>query len=141
VKAGELAADVAARRVRRLLRDSSLPEAPPLPTGPFELLYADPPWQLGRPDGRHAPENHYPTLPLEEIKQLQPPAAEGAILLLWAVNCLLPEALQVIEAWRFSYLSNLAWVKPSRPRSTPASASANSKPSNGPSLTSTTTCS
>jgi hypothetical protein len=63
VKRGELAADVAARRVRRALRDRALPAPPPLPKGPFQLLYADPAWQLGNPDGPHAPENHYPTLP------------------------------------------------------------------------------
>jgi N6-adenosine-specific RNA methylase IME4 len=113
VKAGELAAEVAARRVRRALRDAHLPEPPPLPNGPFELLYADPPWQLGNPDGLNAPENHYPTLPLQEINQLQPPAAENAVLFLWAVNCLLREALEVIDAWGFGYKTNLVWVKPS----------------------------
>ncbi len=41
------------------------------------------------------------------------PAAEDAVLFLWAVNCLLPEALEVISAWGFSYKSNLVWVKPS----------------------------
>jgi N6-adenosine-specific RNA methylase IME4 len=35
------------------------------------------------------------------------------VLFLWAVNCLLPEALEVIDAWGFSYKSNLVWVKPS----------------------------
>jgi N6-adenosine-specific RNA methylase IME4 len=113
VKAGQLAADMAARRVRRALRDAGLPPAPPLPAGPFELIYADPPWQLGSPDGRNAPERHYPTMALEEITNLQLPAAEDALLLLWAVNCLLPEALQVIDAWGFRYKTNLVWVKPS----------------------------
>ncbi len=50
---------------------------------------------------------------LDEIKRLQPPAAESAVLFLWAVNCLLPEALDVIAAWGFSYKTNLVWVKPS----------------------------
>jgi hypothetical protein len=36
-----------------------------MPEGPFELIYADPPWQLGNPDGEHAPENHYPTMPIQ----------------------------------------------------------------------------
>jgi N6-adenosine-specific RNA methylase IME4 len=113
VKAGDIAVDIAARRVRRLLRDRALPDPPPPPEGPFDLIYADPPWQLGRPDGRHAPENHYPTMALEEIKALAVPAAKEAVLFLWAVNCLLPEALEVIDAWGFSYLTNLVWVKPS----------------------------
>jgi N6-adenosine-specific RNA methylase IME4 len=108
---GELGAALAARRVRRALRDQMLPPPPPLPEGPFDLLLADPPWQLGHPDSPHAPENHYPTLPLEEIKAIKVPAAEDALLFLWAVTGLLPEALEVITAWGFSYKSCLVWVK------------------------------
>jgi N6-adenosine-specific RNA methylase IME4 len=112
IKAGELAADLAARKLRRALRDAQLGDTPPSPNGPFDLIYADPPWQLGNPDGVNAPENHYPTMPLRDIKDLQPHVSENAVLFLWAVNCLLPEALQVIEAWGFSYKTNLVWVKP-----------------------------
>jgi len=113
IKAGELAADLAVRKVRRARRDQKLPPAPPLPDGPFELIYADPPWQLGNPDGENAPENHYPTIPLAAIKDLQPPAADNACLFLWAVNCLLPGAVEVISSWGFTYKTNLVWVKPS----------------------------
>jgi N6-adenosine-specific RNA methylase IME4 len=113
VKQGRLAVDVAARRVRRLRRDQALPPAPPLPEGPFSLIYADPPWQLGSPDGLYAPERHYPTMSLEELSAIELPVAEEALLLLWAVNMLLPEALQLIEAWGFQYKTNLVWVKPS----------------------------
>ena len=113
VKAGKVSGPKAARRVRRLRRDAGASPSPPLPEGPFEIVYADPPWQLGNPDGPYAPENHYPTLPLAEIKALAVPAAEDALLFLWAVNCLLPQALEVMEAWGFSYVTNLVWVKPS----------------------------
>ena len=112
VKNGLIRVEAAARRVRRARRDAEI-APPPLPSGPFELIYADPPWQLGNPDGLNAPENHYPTIALEEICALQVPAADDCLLLLWAVNCLLPEALSVIEAWGFTYKTNLVWVKPS----------------------------
>jgi N6-adenosine-specific RNA methylase IME4 len=112
VKAGAVAAELAARRVRRRLRDATIAPAPPLPQGPFELLYADPPWQLGHPDGENAPEQHYPTMPLADIAALRPAASEDACLFLWAVSCLLPEALHVIAAWGFTYKTNIAWVKP-----------------------------
>jgi N6-adenosine-specific RNA methylase IME4 len=113
IKSGELAADLAARKVRRAQLGRSLSLAPPLPEEPFELIYADPPWQLGNPDGLNAPENHYPTMPLQAIKDLRPPATENAVLFLWAVNCRLPEALELISAWGFTYKTNLVWVKPS----------------------------
>jgi N6-adenosine-specific RNA methylase IME4 len=113
VKAGEVKAAQAARRVRRRLRDAALPASPPLPQGPFEIVYADPPWQLGNPGGEFAPENHYPTMPIVEICELAVPAADCAVLFLWAVNSLLPQALQVLNAWGFTYKAHAVWVKPS----------------------------
>ncbi len=47
------------------------------------------------------------------IKSLAVPAADDAVLLLWAVGSLLPEALEVIGAWGFTYKSNLVWDKQS----------------------------
>jgi N6-adenosine-specific RNA methylase IME4 len=113
VKRGELSGPLAARRVRRRLRDRGLSPPGPMPKGLHEVIYADPPWQLGNPDGPYAPESHYVTMPLEEIKALLVPTAENAVLFLWAVSALLREALDVIEAWGFEYKSCLVWVKPS----------------------------
>jgi len=110
VKQGQMPAHAAARRVRRAQRDLAL-TAPPLPSGAFELIYADPPWQLGNPSSAFAPENHYPTMALEEIKALPVPAADDAVLFLWAVASRLPEALEVMAAWGFEYKTCLAWVK------------------------------
>ena len=112
VLAGRIPANKAAARVRRARRHAEIPPAPPLPTGPFDLILADPPWQMGNPDGSSAPENHYPTMPLPEIEALLVPAADDAILYLWAVNMLLPEALWLMGEWGFTYRANLAWVKP-----------------------------
>jgi N6-adenosine-specific RNA methylase IME4 len=113
VKANEIAGPTAARRVRRRRRDAALAPAPPLPKGPFDLIYADPPWQMGNPDASSAPENHYATMAHEEIKAFAVPAAQDAVLLLWAVNMLLPEALEVMAAWGFTYKAKLVWVKDS----------------------------
>ena len=110
IKADELSAEKAARIIRRR-KLAALPPAPALPAGPFDLLYADPPWQLGNPDASYAPENYYPTLPLEEIKALEVPAAEDGCLFLWAVNSLLREALEVMEAWGFANKTNFCWDK------------------------------
>jgi N6-adenosine-specific RNA methylase IME4 len=111
VKQGRLGAADAARRVRRALRDQALPAPAPLPQGPFELIYADPPWQLGGADSDRAPENHYPTMPLADIEALTVPAAEDALLFLWAVSSLLPQAFAVMQAWGFDYRTSLVWVK------------------------------
>jgi N6-adenosine-specific RNA methylase IME4 len=111
VAAGALSASTAASKVRRALRDRAIGNAPPLPEGPFALILADPPWSFGSPDSEFAPDQHYPCMPLHEIKQLRIPAADDCVLFMWAVNSLLPEALEVIRAWGFRYRNNLAWVK------------------------------
>lgn len=111
IKAGTIPAHRAAQRVRRQRRYAEIGSAPLLPAGCFDLIYADPPWQLGNPEAEYAPENYYPTLALAEIKELTVPAAEDACLFLWAVNSLLPEALEVIEAWGFTYKTNFCWDK------------------------------
>jgi N6-adenosine-specific RNA methylase IME4/ParB-like chromosome segregation protein Spo0J len=113
VEAGTLAANKAARQVRRARRYAEIGDAPPLPPGRFDLIYADPPWQLGEAESDFAPENHYPTLDLEAIKALPVPAADHAIVYLWAPSSLLKEAIEVIEAWGFDYKTGQVWVKPS----------------------------
>jgi N6-adenosine-specific RNA methylase IME4 len=84
----------------------------PLPTGPFELIYADPPWRLaGSPTGSRAIERHYPTMELADILALGIPAADNALLFLWGVNSMTPQAIEVIAAWGFEYVTNFAWCK------------------------------
>jgi N6-adenosine-specific RNA methylase IME4 len=111
MKQGAVPVSRAARAVRRERRYATIGSAPPLPAGQFDLIYADPPWQLGSPDSEYAPENYYPTLPLEEIKALPVPSADQGVLYLWAVSRALPAALEVMAAWGFSYRSQIVWVK------------------------------
>ncbi|HDS1324162.1 S-adenosylmethionine-binding protein [Stenotrophomonas maltophilia] len=78
---------------------------------------ADPPWQFQNRTGKIAPEhkrlNRYGTMSLEEIKALPVSdiVADTAHLYLWVPNALLPEGLEVMKAWGFSYKSNLVWHK------------------------------
>jgi N6-adenosine-specific RNA methylase IME4/ParB-like chromosome segregation protein Spo0J len=111
VTRGELSANTAASQVRRAIRDAGIPAAPPLPEGPYGLILADPPWSFGSPDSGFAPEQHYPTMATAEIKSMTVPAAEDCVLFLWAVNCLLLDALEVVRAWGFEYRNNLVWIK------------------------------
>lgn len=83
-------------------------QPPPLPTGPFQIIVADPPWRYE--GGNCLP---YPTMTFEEIKALpvRNIAQEDAILWLWTTNAHLPLAFSVIEAWGFEYKTVLTWVK------------------------------
>jgi N6-adenosine-specific RNA methylase IME4 len=83
----------------------------------FATILADPPWQFQNRTGKMAPEHkrlsRYPTLSLDEIKALpiKDYLEDTAHLYLWVPNALLYDGLQVLEAWGFTYKSNLIWYK------------------------------
>ena len=83
----------------------------------YRTIYADPPWQFQNRTGKVAPEHkrltRYGTMKLDEIKQLpvSEVADEKCHLYLWVPNALLPEGLEVMEAWGFEYKTNLIWEK------------------------------
>lgn len=83
----------------------------------FGTILADPPWQFQNRTGKVAPEHRrlkrYATLTLDDIKSLPVASvtADRAHLYLWTPNALLPEALEVMAAWGFSYKSNIVWSK------------------------------
>jgi N6-adenosine-specific RNA methylase IME4 len=85
--------------------------------GPYATILADPPWQFQNRTGKVAPEHRrllrYPTMELKEIMDLPVSrlAAAQSHLYLWVPNALLTEGLKVMEAWGFTYKSNLVWCK------------------------------
>ena len=89
-------------------------ETPPLPKEPFNIFYADPPWRYEfSKSERGDPEEHYPTMSVEEICELKLklPTADTAVLFLWATAPKLQEALEVIQSWGFEYRTHMIWVK------------------------------
>ena len=92
-------------------KNAPLGSAPRVP-----IFLADPPWQYSDdPYGRttRAIEAKYPTMPTNEICALPVShrARKDAILFLWATSPKLPDAMKVIEAWGFSYVTCMVWVK------------------------------
>jgi N6-adenosine-specific RNA methylase IME4 len=84
--------------------------------GKFVIIYADPAWQYENPPmggSNRSIENQYPTDPVEEIRAMQVAniAYENAVLMLWSTNPKLAEAMTVIEAWGFTYRTNMVWMK------------------------------
>lgn len=83
----------------------------------FRTVLADPPWRFLNRTGKVAPEHRrlsrYGTLTVEEIAALPVSGIvePTAHLYLWVPNALLPEGLQVMQAWGFSYKSNIIWHK------------------------------
>jgi N6-adenosine-specific RNA methylase IME4 len=113
------------RRKHRLIHARAALTATPL--GPFPLIYADPPWKWGhfgeldqeneKGKGR-TPDQHYPTLTYDEIKQfrvgrklIKEIAHKDAVLFLWCTSANLVHALDVMAAWGFTYKTNAVWTK------------------------------
>jgi N6-adenosine-specific RNA methylase IME4 len=86
-------------------------------TGGFSTILIDPPWQFQNKTGKIAPEHkrlhRYRTMTFDEIASL--PVSNYALpqshLYLWCPNALLREGLEILEAWGFTYKTNLVWYK------------------------------
>ena len=91
-------------------------ETPPLPDKKYSIIYADPPWNFGDrlrsskilEDGKMQFREltlHYPmmktsaicALPIKEL------ADDPSVLFMWTTDAHLPNALEVIKAWGFTY--------------------------------------
>jgi len=83
-----------------------------LPSGQFNIIYADPPWkyQFSQANSRSI-NAHYPPMELNQICELNLPAANDCVLFLWATSPKLVDALKVIKAWGFEYKTSFVWVK------------------------------
>lgn len=96
--------------------EDNVPAEPPIiPEGKFATFVADPPWRYGNTSTRGAAENHYGTMSIEELCDLdvvRDHAADEAHLYLWTTAGHLPDAFRVMEAWGFDYKTYLVWVKP-----------------------------
>ena len=85
----------------------------------YPVIYADPPWKFGvrsEVTGREkSAENHYPTMDTDEIcalfENVGNPVSKDAVLFMWATNPMLPQALQVMQAWGFTYVHHWIWDK------------------------------
>ena len=92
---------------------TSLSAFPPLPRGPFDILYADPPWdykgqlQHNGPGGRDTGGalRHYPTVRAREMAAwpVADLAAADALLFLWATSPHLDQAMDLGKAWGFKW--------------------------------------
>jgi len=95
------------------------PEPKPLPEGKYSIIYADPPWQyhVGDQHSREEQETvlgtHYPSMSIEELCEMEIPAADNAALFMWATSPLTmsQEAFQVVTAWGFETKACFVWDK------------------------------
>jgi len=93
-----------------------------LPTGPFGAILCDPPWAFRTYSGDGSvptlAADPYPTMTLDELKAL--PVADVAgpncLLVMWVISSHIPQAIELAEAWGFTYRSlGPIWIKDRSP--------------------------
>jgi N6-adenosine-specific RNA methylase IME4 len=107
--------DKAERRAERERELGAMQMA--LPTKKYGVILADPEWKFevwseaGLTNA--SADNHYPTSELAVIKARDVPsiAATECVLFLWATVPMLPQALDVMNAWGFTYKTSFVWTK------------------------------
>jgi N6-adenosine-specific RNA methylase IME4 len=85
--------------------------------GTFSTILVDPPWRFTNRTGKVAPEHRrlrrYRTMSVDEIiaMPVRAHAREKSHLYLWCPNALLREGLDILDAWGFTYKTNVVWYK------------------------------
>lgn len=84
----------------------------------YGAILADPPWKFetwgSQENSATATENHYSTMTIDEISKLPVGdlATKDAVLFIWICWPTMHRALEVIEAWGFTYKTcAFCWVK------------------------------
>lgn len=85
----------------------------------YSAILADPPWSYRMySEAGHAksPEAHYSTMSLPDIARLPVGQLAGpdCYLFLWSTWPHLPQALHVLQAWGFEYVTGGSWTKRTR---------------------------
>lgn len=105
-----------AKRDRREAKAAAIDAEPlTLPTGPFRVIVADPPWTYDArgedPTNRATPP--YPCMQTGDIRAMRVAtlACDDAVLWLWTTNAHMADAFTVAAAWGFQQKTILTWVK------------------------------
>ena len=77
----------------------------------YGIIYCDPPWRYDVATPNRRIENHYSTMNIEDICNLQIPSADNSILYMWATAPMLAKAMNVMKSWGFEYQSCAVWDK------------------------------
>jgi N6-adenosine-specific RNA methylase IME4 len=80
----------------------------------YGVIYADPPWRyetFSENGMDRSADNHYPTMSMFDMLTLDVPAADNCVMFMWATVPMLPEAIDLLDAWGFEYKSHICWIK------------------------------
>jgi N6-adenosine-specific RNA methylase IME4 len=87
--------------------------------GLFDVVSVDPPWPYEGESknvtsfdavGRRV-ANPYPEMSIEDIKKIEMPLMDDAVVLLWTTHKFLPDAFEILKEWGMDYKATLVWNK------------------------------
>jgi N6-adenosine-specific RNA methylase IME4 len=87
--------------------------------GLFDVVSVDPPWPYEGESknitsfdsvGRRV-ANPYPEMSIEQIKNIELPLMENAVVFLWTTHKFLPDAFEILKEWKLDYKATLVWNK------------------------------
>ena len=118
IRTAKLASNRESRlRMIGLIAEHGRKSTPEMPRAAYAIGYVDPPWkqeawsdETGQDKGLK-----YPPMSVEDIKALcagdKSPFTRDAVIYLWVTTNRLADGLAVLEAWGFSYVTNMVWDK------------------------------
>ena len=80
-----------------------------MPDSPADVIVADPPWAYHQKHKRGLP---YPTMTPDELRAMKIPVAENALIFMWTTGPHFPQAVDLMKAWGFDYVTvAFVWEK------------------------------
>jgi len=86
----------------------------------YHVIAIDPPWAYNEKGGfssddYDAQNNRgavdYPTMTVQQIKQIELPAADDCVLFLWTTHAFLKDSFDIMQNWGFEYKATIVWDK------------------------------
>lgn len=83
--------------------------------GVFDVIVIDPPWPIEKIERDERPMQtklDYPTMQIDEIKDIKIPTTDECHVWLWTTHRFLPDSFDIIKHWGLKYVCAFVWHKP-----------------------------
>ena len=80
----------------------------------FNVVYADPPWDICYQTNSRGAINHYPLMTMAQLKAMpiSDITSQNSVCFLWICNGMYLEGTEVLKAWGYRLVSDFIWIKP-----------------------------